>query len=368
MKKISFLILSLAGLLFTACSEDFTDWATPQSNPQEDGVQIPGVKASATGDIDLGMVEDAVPVFTLNAGELPQGYTFANARIEVLATEVNCKPAKINATLEGTVSKTDLQDYVVKVFGKKIETHKYSARVLLNAVKDGQALLVDAGVIDFSITPAPTRTVLYLFGDFSGWNADKAKEGAMFQTDVNVFAYYGRLDGNVKAWDENNLGNWDLCYNTTKDKDGSTAMTGVLEMSNGGAIHSPEAGLWKLEMNLNTMQYSWTKLENQNPSEYASIGIVGDFNSWANDDEKDVVMTQVTPHNWYASTTLSKDGGLKFRADGKWDTSWGADFTVSDAKYTAEGILNSSSNITVPAGNYSFYFNDITGMFAIISE
>ena len=30
MKKISFLLLSLAGLLFTACSDDFTDWANPQ--------------------------------------------------------------------------------------------------------------------------------------------------------------------------------------------------------------------------------------------------------------------------------------------------------------------------------------------------
>ncbi|RRD02500.1 DUF5115 domain-containing protein [Prevotella sp. OH937_COT-195] len=363
MKKISFLILSLAGLLFTACGDDFTDWASPQSNLPENAVEIPGLKASAVGDIDLAKAEDAVQVFTLSTEKLPEGYTFANARISIITTEVNCMPVKINATLDGKVSKEELQNYAVKTFGKRIEKHNYSAHVFLNAVKDGQALLIDAGVVYFDMTSAPTRTVIYLFGDFSGWSPEKAKECAMFQTDVNVFAYYGKFDGNVKAWDEHNLGNWDMCYNTSKDKDGSTEMSGPLEISNGGAIHSPEAGFWKMEMNLNTMQYTWTKLENQTPQEYSSIGVIGDFNGWGGDVE----LTQVTPHNWFVKTTLSKDGGLKFRANGGWDINWGADFTVSDADYSAQGVAG-AANINVPAGNYCIYFNDITGMFAIVSE
>ena len=363
MKKVSFLILSLAGLLFTACSEDFTDWANPQSNAQENAVVLPGIKASAVGDIDLNSAEDQVPVFTLSTEELPESYTLANARIDFITTEINCDPVRMNASLDGKVSKEDLQNYAVKIFGQGIAQHKYSAHVFLNAVKDGQALLIDAGMVEFNMISAPTRTVLYLFGDFSGWNEEKAKEGAMFQIDTNVFAYYGKFDGNVKAWDENGLGNWDLCYNTTQDNNGSTEMSGPIEISNGGAIHSPEAGFWKMEMNLNTMQYTWTKLDNQTPTEYGSIGIIGDFNTWAGD----LVMTQVTPHNWFVKTTISVTGGLKFRADGQWDINWGADFTISDANYSGQGLAG-GGNINVPAGNYCIYFNDITGMFAIVSE
>ena len=40
MKKISlymFSLLMLAG--FSACDEDYTDWADPQSNPQEDSTR-----------------------------------------------------------------------------------------------------------------------------------------------------------------------------------------------------------------------------------------------------------------------------------------------------------------------------------------
>ena len=48
MKKISlymFSLLMLAG--FSACDEDYTDWAAPQSNPQEDSKS--GITAQVTG-------------------------------------------------------------------------------------------------------------------------------------------------------------------------------------------------------------------------------------------------------------------------------------------------------------------------------
>lgn len=367
MKKISFLLLSLAGLLFTACSDDFTDWANPQSNAGEDAITLPGIKATAVGDIDLATAEDEVQVFTLSNETLPDGYTLANARIVLLATEINCKGVNISATLDGKVSKAALQDYAVSVFGSAIGTHQYSAAVYLNAIKDGQAVLVDAEAVMFNMTSAPVRKVIYLFGDFSGWSPEKAMEGAMFQTSPDVFDYYGHIDGNVKAWDELNIGNWDMCYNTSSDNNGSTSMSGPLEISNGGAIHSPEAGYWKFEMNLKTMQYTWTKLENQSPAEYASIGLVGDFNNWANNGSTDLVMTQVTPHNWYVKTQFAENGTLKFRANGSWETNWGASLTVTNAAYTGKGEPG-GDNINVEAGTYNIYFNDITGWFAIVRE
>ncbi len=57
MKKIMFLGgLFLSAMTFVACSDDYTDWAEPQTNPQEESVTLPGYTASATSAIDLAAV------------------------------------------------------------------------------------------------------------------------------------------------------------------------------------------------------------------------------------------------------------------------------------------------------------------------
>lgn len=45
-----------------SCSEDFKDWADPQTNPQEDAVTIPGYQASGVNAFDLANVADSVNV------------------------------------------------------------------------------------------------------------------------------------------------------------------------------------------------------------------------------------------------------------------------------------------------------------------
>lgn len=60
MKKLSLYIsIALAGLFMGSCSEDFKDWADPQTNPQEDAITIPGYQASAVSALDLANVAEA---------------------------------------------------------------------------------------------------------------------------------------------------------------------------------------------------------------------------------------------------------------------------------------------------------------------
>ena len=41
MKRLSYMAcLLLASAAFTACDEDFKDWADPQSNPQEEAITV----------------------------------------------------------------------------------------------------------------------------------------------------------------------------------------------------------------------------------------------------------------------------------------------------------------------------------------
>lgn len=78
--------------------------------------------------------------------------------------------------------------------------------------------------------------------------------------------------------------------------------------------------------------YKWTKLDNQSPATYTSVSLIGDFNSWGGDVdlEKLPAIDGNDSHNWYVRYTVPATGGLKFRADHDWATSWGVDKADKD--------------------------------------
>ena len=111
----------------------------------------------------------------------------------------------------------------------------------------------------------------------------------------------------------------------------------------------------------------WTKLANQNPTEFEYVSLIGVGGNW--NDGDDIDLTQVAPHNWYKANVEIPEGGFKIRADHKWrdDGNWGFG---KGQKYESKGTLitsGGSSNIPVPAGTYNIYFNDITGAYAFVN-
>ena len=116
------------------------------------------------------------------------------------------------------------------------------------------------------------------------------------------------------------------------------------------------------------MTYKWTKLANQNPTEFKNVSLIGVGGKWGDDD--DIDLTQVAPHNWYLAKQKIPAGGLKIRANHEWSKdgvgNWGFG---KDQNYESKGTLISSGtsgNISVPAGTYNIYFNDITGAYAFV--
>lgn len=177
----------------------------------------------------------------------------------------------------------------------------------------------------------------------------------------NVYSYTTKWTNqwSLKIWDEDNFGNWDTAFGSVAD--GSTDATGILTNSDAGAFGpNADGGYYTLTIDMGAKTYSW---EAVTPSaEYSSVSLIGDFNSWGDD----IDMTQLAgaPHNWYVRAAIPSDGGLKFRADHDWVTSWGTDdaTAIGDVYYLAPG----AGNITVPAGTYDFYLNDITGRWNIV--
>lgn len=234
-------------------------------------------------------------------------------------------------------------------------------------VTDGDAELIriTLNMMEYSykIEKLSALQYFYVVGTPNGWSGDNAYRNMFYTQDATTYTYTTSWTGawDLKVWDANSLGNWDNAWGTTVDGDGSAS--GSMINSGAQSFQSPEAGFYTLSINKKDMSYTWTRLDNQTPTEYTSVSLIGDFNGWGGD----VDLEQVAAHNWFVEYTVPSNGGLKFRANHAWDTSWGTsdkETAIGDSYYLPIG----GENINVPAGTYQFYLNDITGEWNIVKK
>ena len=186
-KHILFGGMLLIAAAFTGCTEDFKNWASPQSNGPEDAITIPGFKASAVGAQNLATTGDEVPTFSLSAASLPEGYELANARIELTPMDIDDPlTTTVNTTLTGLASKEALQDLILGIYGKRPTNRLFNGHVLVNAVKDGQAVFIDAGNIEVNLTPEAPYIAqnYYVVGGTKDWNDSKEQKFSHSDADV----------------------------------------------------------------------------------------------------------------------------------------------------------------------------------------
>lgn len=294
MKKLSLYIsIALAGLFMGSCSEDFKDWADPQTNPQEDAITISGFTATAAQAIDFASVTtDSVNTFSLSSAALPEGFTLGNARIELTPQGVeNATKTTVNTSLDGKGAVADLASVVESAYGKRPTARTFDAQVYVNAIKEGQAVLIDAGKINLVMTPkAPfIDAAYYLVGDMfttddvNGWNTISDKQ-TFKHSDKDVYEdpiftitfettkadQYWKIipKANVEA------GNTDAsAAGVVGPKvDGEDSMTGSLTNGDARAGKIAKAGKYKLTLNM--MDYSYTI------EEAPELYMKGDANGW----------------------------------------------------------------------------------------
>lgn len=492
MKKIFLYSLAvLASVILASCNGDYDDWAQPQHNPQEEAITIPGFTATRVQAIDFANVTtDSVSTFTLSEAALPEGFTLDNARLEIIPQgEDNAIKKIVNASIEGKSAVADLSEVIEYYYGKRPVAHSFVAHVYLNAVKNGDAVLIDAGKINLVMTPkAPfIDSNYYMVGLMTDWklspdfkfthsdadvyedpvftlvfttkeddqywkiipqgnvdtgniwavendpkgvvgvetdgddamsgtlltttskgekaNAGKIAKAGTYKMTINMMNYTYAIEqiadyylvgalqswnekdmsclmtaesamvlsfttkwtggANLKIWKDSNFGDWNNAFGSAAG-DGVSDAEGKLKV-NGGAIVCPEKNAYyTFSADFSTMTYKWTKLANQNPTEFEYVALIGVDGKW--NDGDDIDLKQVAPHNWYKANVEIPDGGFKIRADHKWrdDGNWG--FSKGQ-NYENKGTLITSGvsdNIPVPAGTYNIFFNDITGAYAFI--
>lgn len=375
MKKLSLYIsIALAGLFMGSCSEDFKDWADPQTNPQEDAITIPGFTATAAQAIDFASVTtDSVNTFSLSSAALPEGFTLGNARIELTPQGVeNATKTTVNTSLDGKGAVADLASVVESAYGKRPTARTFDAQVYVNAIKEGQAVLIDAGKINLVMTPkAPfIDAAYYLVGDMftkddvNGWNTISDKQ-TFKHSDKDVYEdpiftitfETTKADQYWKIIPKANVdaGNTDAsAAGVVGPKvDGEDSITGSLTNVDAKAGKIANAGKYKLTLNMMNYTYTFEEVK-YDPFIY----FIGATDGWKSSDQKLALVDEAKGvYTGYVYVADPNGAGLQFkfqRVAGSWDNEINAGTfnTFSDA-----ATPNENGNIGVNAGEGVYYFD-----------
>lgn len=182
---------------------------------------------------------------------------------------------------------------------------------------------------------------------YTGYFADKAE--------FKVFSPKYSADGNSFAWDYAYVG-VEGTPGTARYRDGG---------DDGPNVTAPKAGYYTIVIDNVKHTFTMTEATEIDESEKGSIGIVGEFNGWGND----VVMTAASTaanaknHVWTAELKLENASEVKFRANAKWDLSWGSATVLPYGVATKGG-----PNMKLKKGTYKVYFNDLTGQYNFIQQ
>ena len=257
--------------------------------------------------------------------------------------------------------------------GKLLTTNSKGNKAGAGKIAKAGIYQMTINMMDYTYTIKQIAPEYYLVGKLQDWS-DKLKDKTclMYAETPMVQSYTTQWndDANLKIWLGSDWGDWNNAYGSATMADANTP-TGKLKVdNNAGAIICPEPGAYyTFTADFSTMTYKWTKLANQNPTEFEYVALIGVGGKWSNgDDIDDIDLKQVAPHNWYKANVKIPAGGLKIRADHKWrdDGNWGF---AEGQNYESKGTLitsGGSNNIPVPAGTYNIYFNDITGAYAFV--
>lgn len=112
-KKLIYGFAIIAGL--ASCNDDYTDWSSPQSNPEHEAVEKFTLTVQpAVETIDFATeTAESIQLFSTN---LESGQT--NSFALTLSAEDKAETVVLTAASDGTVVSAELQDAVATIYGK----------------------------------------------------------------------------------------------------------------------------------------------------------------------------------------------------------------------------------------------------------
>lgn len=350
-----------------SCTEDYTDWANPQSNPdKEEAVSFGDGSVTPEGVINLKDVTgDKVKVASIVAPTSTKD-TYAPF------FKINFGGQSFDIDADGNMAKADLVNYITNTYGKRPIERDIDATLDAWQSNGSTAAKVKMATSEnFQVKAIPEAPFIdngyYLVGDMfttddvNGWTKGVAKAFNHSEKDVyddpvfTVSFETTKADQYWKIIPKKNIDADDLwAPGVVGPKvDGDDSMTGALTNGEAKAGKIAKAGKYKLTINM--MDYSYTIEEvNYDPFIY----FIGSTDGWKSNDQKLALVDDAKGvYTGYVYLADPNAAGFEFkfqRAPGNWDTAIGAGTFVSFAG-AAIGVDN--GNLGVNAGEGVYYMD-----------
>ena len=350
-------------MAMVSCTEDYTDWGNPQTNPQEEAVAFGNGSVAPVDVINLADVKtEKVKVASIVAPTSSDAAYTPNYKI-------NFDDQSFDIDADGNMATAELTSYIVDKYGKR-PTERDIDATLDAWVSNGATAVKMATSEKFQIKAIPEAPVIeegyYLVGDMfttddvNGWTKEVAKAFNHSDKDVyedpvfTVSFETTKADQYWKIIPKKNIDSGDIwAAGVVGPKvDGDDSMTGTLTNGDAKAGKIAKAGKYKLTINM--MDYTYTIEEvKYDPFIY----FIGATDGWTNAEQKLALVDANTgtytgflycadPNNW--------GNQFKFqRVAGSWDNEINSStFNTFDGAAT-----NENGNIGVNAGEGVYYFD-----------
>lgn len=347
-----------------SCTEDYTDWGNPQTNPEEEAVSFGDGSVTPVDVINLADVTgDKVKVASIVAPTSTKDtYT--------PSFKINFDGQSFDIDADGNMAKADLVNYITNKHGKR-PTERDIDATLDAWVSNGATAVKMATSETFQVKAIPEAPFIdaayYLVGDMfttddvNGWTKGVAKAFNHSEKDVyddpifTVSFETTKADQYWKIIPKKNIDADDLwAPGVVGPKvDGDDSMTGALTNGEAKAGKIAKAGKYKLTINM--MDYSYTIEEvNYDPFIY----FIGSTDGWKSNDQKLALVDDAKGvYTGYVYLADPNAAGFEFkfqRAQGNWDTAIGAGTFVS---FGGAAIGVDNGNIGVNAGEGVYYMD-----------
>lgn len=350
-----------------SCTEDYTDWGNPQSNPKEEAVSFGNGSVTPVDVINLADVKtEKVKVASIVAPTSSNAAYTPNYKI-------NFDGQSFDIDADGNMATAELTSYIVDKWGKR-PTERDIDATLDAWVSNGSTAVKMTTSATFQVKAIPEAPVIedgyYLVGDMfsmdapavDGWNTVSAKQAFKHSDkdvyDDPVFTITFETTKANQYWKiipKKNVdaGNFWAAGVVGPKVDGDDSMTGLLTNGDAKAGKIAKAGKYKLTIDM--MDYSYT-LEEVNYDPF--IYFIGSTDGWKSNDQKLALVDDAKGvYTGYVYLADPNAAGFEFkfqRAQGNWDTAIGAGTFVS---FGGAAIGVDNGNIGVNAGEGVYYMD-----------
>lgn len=341
-------------MAFTACDDNFDDWAAPSTNDPVEAAAAYGISFTGSG-VDVDMNDENRPESIRLVG-----MTASSDDVEsITVRKVTVNDANIPTTISGNdvyVTTAQLDSTAQAALkSRKYEKRNLSVKVDATAIlKSGEAVAV-SGEVQQNETPIKTPAVdangYYMLGNINDndWTPSKAvwmdkESDGVYSVVVtttgssNWFKFYGGSHYSAtNNWDEVNQSQLGCAVN------GDESTFNYVEWLDVQTAVIAGAGKWKVTLDVNNWTYT------VEPS-YSELYMTGSNYGWGGTWNKLTPINGVDGEYW-GIFYLHADEQFKFAPQAGWGNDFGGEATINDE--AGAGLVADGTNLkTTNAGWY----------------